>query len=231
MFIGIEEKGGDQSSFPRVVHAQNLTETRAETARIHHFEPLYVTDFSDDRKLMGASHNVFIAKVIRQTGNKERGLGPETQFEVQIVENVKGDLSGTVIVNQQGGYRNGELHLLGSSEDYADESYLLQPGKTYLLATRYNPTEEWYTLNPHPAARKLLSGSALDITELKDLALRDERVQKLKEAYPSELLLGADVINRNTRNNYTPVQESMPSTPENELDLSTASPVVEAVQE
>jgi hypothetical protein len=74
----------------------------------------YVADFRDDKILMGASHNVFIARVTREVGTKGHEFGPETQFEVEVIENIKGDLSGTVIVNQQGGYETASIERLKS---------------------------------------------------------------------------------------------------------------------
>jgi len=157
-------------------------------------------DFSDDKVLMGASHNIFIGKVTRQIGSKGRGIGPETQFQVAVIDNIKGDLHGTVTVDQQGGYKDGVLYIV-------DDDYPLQPGSTYLFATRYNPQQDWYTLNPYPTARKLLSGDASALeADIKALSANDSRVQELKAAYPHEILLDADIKHNNTRNSYKAVQ-------------------------
>jgi hypothetical protein len=170
----------------------------------------YAADFSNDEILMGASHNVFIGKVIRQTGEKERGIGPETQFQVQVIENIKGDLKGTVTVDQEGGYKDGVLYVMdgdiGTTGKNASD-YLLQPGSTYLLATRYNPDENWYTLNSYPTARELFSSDSSATNDY--LLLRtdaDPRVKALKAAYPHEILLPADIAHNNTRNSYQSVQ-------------------------
>ena len=169
---------------------------------------MYVADFSDDRVLMGASHNIFVGKVISQIGMQDLGAGLETQFEVSVIDNIKGDLHGTVTVDQQGGYKNGILYIADDDmtelAKQGDNSYLLQPGNTYLFATRYNPTEDWYTLNPYPTARKLLSTDAnAGDAQLKAMADNDSRVQTLKAAYPHEILLDADIKHNNTRNAYS----------------------------
>ncbi len=169
----------------------------------------YVADFSDDKVLMGASHNVFVGRVVKQSGNKELGIGPETQFEVEIIENIKGELKGTVVVNQQGGYKNNVLYIVESDDILPSkaEDYLLRPGSTYLLATRYNEAEGWYTLNPYPTASKLLSSDTGATTEsLLSIAKEDDRIGELKVAYSKETLLEADLRNNKTYNKYEEVE-------------------------
>ncbi|SEN29282.1 hypothetical protein [Lihuaxuella thermophila] len=102
-----------------------------------------VTDLSDQRKLAGLSHHIFVGKVISQAGTKSLGSLPETQFKVQVLQNIKGNLSGTIVVNQQGGYAPGSQLVLVEGDP------LLQPGKTYLFATRYLKQENWHTVIPN----------------------------------------------------------------------------------
>jgi hypothetical protein len=184
---------------------------RAKISDIRRIDPLYAADFSDDHILIGASHNVFVGKVIQQVSAKERGAGPETQFKVQVVGNIKGDLKGDVTVNQQGGYVNGVLYVVGEGTRSGDvtapaksgTNYLLQPGSTYLFATRYSSQQDWYTLNPYPTASKLLSSdSLLGAAALKSLAQSDGRVQQLTDAYPNETSLDADVKHGNSLNSF-----------------------------
>lgn len=182
----------------------------ARCSEIAYFPPIelspsYAADFSNDRFLMGASHNVFVGKVLRQTGTKERGIGPETQFEVEVVTLIKGDVEGIVMVNQQGGVKDDFLYIMEGGDAVIprdDENYFLQSGSTYLLATRYNDQEKWHTLISHPNARKLISRDNLDTAELKVMAEADERVGALKTAYPNEILLQVDVESANAKNSY-----------------------------
>lgn len=165
-------------------------------------DALYVTDFSDDRKLMGSSHNVFVGKIIKQVGNEDIGIGPVTQFEVEVIGNIKGDLNGTVVILQQIGYENGILHAPHGGS-------LMQPGETYLLATRNSDGQGWYYVNPHPNGSKLISRDAtLDKIQLQNLAKNDEKTMKLQEAYKNEILLVEDVEQNNTRNSYQSLQKS-----------------------
>ena len=173
--------------------SQNINESSATVG----MEMEYAADFSNNRVLMGASHNVFVGKIIKQVGDKERGIGPETQFEVQIVFNIKGNLQGGVTVDQEGGYKNGILYYVQSGAP------LLIPGATYLLATRYSSQEKWYTLNPSLSGSQfIINDSNLSIDQLKTLARNDIRVKQLEAAYPNEILLDADIKNNNALNSY-----------------------------
>lgn len=98
-------------------------------------------DVSDTRRLVGWADNVFIGKVIGQDGTISRDGIPETQFKVEISDNIKGEFNGTVIVNQQGGYKGNELILIENDQ-------LLQEGQSYLFVTRHLKEENWNTLVP-----------------------------------------------------------------------------------
>src|SRR5712692_5597487 len=98
---------------------------------------------ADDRVLMGASHNVFVGKVISQIGTRAEPLSsgkaiPITQFSVELISNVKGNLQGTVTVEQSGGYQDGVLLVNEDGDTFGPSNksgagYLMQPGSTYLL--------------------------------------------------------------------------------------------------
>jgi hypothetical protein len=174
--------------------------------KIQYIDLQYAADFSDDKVLVGASHNIFIGKVVKQAGTQERGIGPETQFEVEVIDNIKGSLKGSVTIDQEGGYKNGVLYVVkDDTSTKSDNPYLLQPGSTYLLTTRYNEKEGWYTINPYPTADKLLSSSVTDVDQLKALAAKDSRVQALQVAYKNEIPLREDVKAGNALNSYQSV--------------------------
>lgn len=110
-------------------------QSSAKIMRIHHDN---VADFNDDRQLSGAVHNIFVGKVISRVGDKKLGSVPETQFEVEVIQNIKGDLNGSIKVNQEGGYIEKDLLLV-------ENDNLIEEGKKYLFATRYLPNEDWHT--------------------------------------------------------------------------------------
>lgn len=126
-------------------------------------------DTSDPRKLVGFSDNVFIGKVMKQDGEKSLSGYPETQFNVEVIENIKGELTGTVKVNQQGGYSWNKLILF-------DNDPLLVEGKTYLFATKYLESENWYTVVP-------VHGD-IPISNEKE---QKELVEKYQKAYTEEI--------------------------------------------
>jgi hypothetical protein len=161
----------------------------------------YPADFSEDENLVGAADNIFVGKVISGYGNKQRGSGPETQFKVEVVDNIKGELNGEVVVNQQGGYRDGELYVFeGDLFSDNDKESLLQVGSTYLFSTRKSELNNWYTLISYPEANVLLAPEERYITkaEIKE----HKRVKELTSAYPKEKHLKADVANSRVRNSY-----------------------------
>ena len=112
----------------------------------------YVVDVTDDRALVGIADNVFIGKVIAQTGNKPNtpplrdtpGFSPQTQFSVEVLENIKGNLNGTITVSQHGGYER--TMIVVNQLVLSEGDKLLEPDKTYLLATGYSDIDEWHTI-------------------------------------------------------------------------------------
>ncbi len=121
-----------------------------------HMEVSYGFEASEKEKLVGFAENVFTGRVIEQVGSEEmadpdsaaEGPGiPQTQFAVETLENIKGDLTGTVTVNQQGG----DLKLNGNKKKVLIEGDpLLEPGGEYLFVTRYEDNEGWHTIAAQP---------------------------------------------------------------------------------
>jgi hypothetical protein len=105
------------ASLALVIFAPNyFTNNPPENPIIRTIALSYAFDVTDTRRLVGWADNVFIGKVIRQDGTKSRNDIPETQFKVELSDNVKGKLNGTVILNQQGGYKGIELILIANEE-------------------------------------------------------------------------------------------------------------------
>jgi len=117
--------------------------TPAESSRApKDVHAVYMADFTDDRRLVGAVDNVFVGHVIAQVGTTPSEDVPETQFAVEVVETVKGTLRGKVIVNQEGGMQ-------GDAPILFDHDPLLKSGATYLFATRLYKETGWQTLVPN----------------------------------------------------------------------------------
>lgn len=186
-------------------------------------DSILLVPLADDRALMGASHNVFVGKVISQIGVRQQVLSPGvsipiSQFAVEPISNIKGNLQGIVIVEQLGGYQNGVL-VVGDAGDAfgpingSGFGYLMQPGSTYLLATRYESPGVYY-LWDFPTASKLINqNSSLSDARLQSLAAADARVVQLERAYPNEILDAEDVANHNTLNSYLSTHAPPPALP------------------
>ncbi|MFD9440061.1 hypothetical protein ACFWBR_27005 [Streptomyces sp. NPDC060006] len=110
-----------------------------ETAEMH---LTFDADFSVDTNLAGGAEDLFYGKVTALKGQKDLGVGPETQYAVAVQRVFKGDVTGTVVVNQLGGTDEEGVLLL------PEDDHLLQVGKRYLFATNYNEEQRFNTLIP-----------------------------------------------------------------------------------
>ncbi len=193
----------------------------------------FASNLADDRVLLGASHNVFVGKVVGRVNTRIVPLDsrfniPITQFSVEVISNIKGNLQETVTVNQVGGYEGNSLFVVQGGDTFAPSSsinssnYLLQPGDTYLFATRYN--NGTYDLWPYAGALTLISGTnTLSVDQLKAVASQNNRFIALQAAYPHEILWSYDVKDHDTRNSYQSVQAALAPRAATFVATSTAS--------
>lgn len=117
-------------------------------------------DITDPALLAGASDAIFVGTVIEQMGTKALSKFPETQFLVRIADGgvLKGDVSGDITVNQQGGLQpDGTMVLL-------DDDEMVTVGQSYLFATGYLPSEGWYTVVPH-SGHQLITDDEVSVLE------------------------------------------------------------------
>ena len=126
-------------------------------------------DVSNPNMLVGWADSVFIGKVVEQSGTKALDSIPETQFKVEVVDSIKGELTGTIIVNQQGGYDGNELILV-------ENDSLLTKGKSYLFVTKYLKEENWHTLVP-----------VYGDIEITNDSHRQELLEKYQKAYKEQV--------------------------------------------
>jgi hypothetical protein len=120
----------------------NEASKEPETVIVH---TTSAVNLSNKNQLVGWADNVFIGKVVKKKGTKKIDINtlPETQFAVEVKKNIKGELSGSVTVNQQGGYDEEEKKLYLIEHDK-----LLEDGKKYLFVTKYNKEQNFHTLIP-----------------------------------------------------------------------------------
>ncbi len=195
-------------------------------------EAQYENDFSDDKILMGGFHNVFVGRVIAQTGTHYRlpdmNAGLETQYSVHIIKNIKGELAGDIIVAQAGGIDNGKIIAMegdveASTRDGA-ASPLLQPGSTYILATRGDGTEGYYMIGSNQYAKKLISSySNENDVALATLADNNPRMKSLEAAYAEETPMKEDVIRGTTHNSFKSLDAKSKAAAQSRADEAKAS--------
>lgn len=138
----------------------------AEAAELHAHNAV---DTSDDRRLVGFADNVFFGHVAAKTGETAELSVPETQFEVRVLEVVKGGVAGTITVNQFGGVKDGRLVRMEGDQ-------LLEPGQTYLLATRSRPEKGWETMVATHGAIKVRDDEQRRQLRGRFMAARDRQV-------------------------------------------------------
>ena len=129
---------------------------RAAEPHIYDMEALDAFDVSDERKLVGFADNVFVGRVKDEVGiepitgaiqpDADGPEGPtpsipQTQFSVEVLDNVKGQLDGVVIVSQTGGRVPGE-----NAVSLLERDPLLRSGETVLFATRFVSGEGWHQI-------------------------------------------------------------------------------------
>lgn len=112
-------------------------------------ESLYAFDPTDDVTLVDNSTDVFLGRVVEQAGSKgvpDSGGGEVafSQFEVEVLQTLKGDATGTVIVEQMGGVDPAEGLVL------TDGDALLRAGQEILFATNRWPERDSYIIVVQP---------------------------------------------------------------------------------
>jgi hypothetical protein len=146
-------------------------------------------NLSKPEVLVGKSHNIFVGKVIKVAGTigDRNSEDPNDkllykQFEVKVLLNIKGDLSGSVLVDVSDSGR-------AVSSNSPSGGTTLSVGATYLLATRYYQKYNSHTLIEESHGWKMISdNNALSDSDLMDLAQKDSRVTELRIAYPNEIV-------------------------------------------
>ena len=109
--------------------------------------PIYAFDPRDDRALAAFATDIFIGRVLDQTGAAGAPTSapgqelPQSQFAVEVLHVVKGQTGGVVTVNQVGGLdtQAGETMLL-------EGDALLRPGAHELFLVVSVPERGWYQI-------------------------------------------------------------------------------------
>ena len=109
--------------------------------------PIFALDPRDDRSLAAYATDIYIGRVLDQTGAvgaptsaPEQEL-PQSQFAVEVLDVLKGQAEGVVTVNQVGGLdpQAGQTMLL-------EGDALLRPGASELFLVVFVPERGWYQI-------------------------------------------------------------------------------------
>ena len=115
-----------------------------------------------------------MGKVVKKNGKKTNVKEIEkTQYEVQVIENIKGELGKTAVVSQYAGHRIIWLEKFLVIQE-GDE--LLEDGQTYLFAGRFEEENKWIDLVGIAGNQKL---------ETKEK--KQEMIALMKDAYENEI--------------------------------------------
>ena len=84
--------------------------------------------------------DTFFGRVERRLG-KVAGPIPRTEFQVPVLETLKGSLPGSIIVSQEGG-----TDRLCFKSGMGDDPHLMEPGESCLLFTRPWASRGWHSV-------------------------------------------------------------------------------------
>src|SRR5215207_3535202 len=109
--------------------------------------PIYALDPTDDRALADYATDIFIGRVLDQTGTAGAPTSapgqelPQSQFAVEVLQLLKGQAAGVVTVNQVGGLDQ-QAHQIMLLEGDA----LLRPELSELFLVVSVPERGWYQI-------------------------------------------------------------------------------------
>ncbi|KPG28269.1 MULTISPECIES: hypothetical protein [Mycobacteroides] len=127
----------------------------------------YTPQVHNKRSFVGLADNVFVGKVEASDGQHVEGRDFYSLFKVQVISNLKGQLSGQVTVSQIGGHFNGRECLQNDDE-------ILRAEKTYLFTTVYS---------------KNIDKHFIGASNYGDIELSDADVATLKNGAPPPVVL------------------------------------------
>lgn len=168
--VGTEEPGEtrmvDKSSSAPA--GESLEAVEPEVRVVKSFNE-YPAGIEKAERMLEARQNVFIGKVIGVKGSEPTDRGAvATQYFVEVVSNIKGDLRGEVVVQQSGtGYRDGVLYVkqedvVSPSKNLKPSDVLLRQEGVYLFMTLVDE-RKLYTISTPPYDRVLIiDGTGLD---------------------------------------------------------------------
>lgn len=137
---------------------------------------IFTIDMNNSKELIGNEENVFVAKILKNKGSNSSKKDKRvifTEFEAEVVNNIKGKAPKKITITQDAGYKN-----FGKTLILPKDTSLLEEGKTYLLVTSSWDENIKYGLTTH-------KNTITEVLE-KDFN-KNNKVLEFKEAYINEI--------------------------------------------
>jgi hypothetical protein len=174
---------------------QNLGKSQLSQSETTPNPGVLARSYDDDPVLVGSAEHVLAGKVLRQVGSDPRIGNPHNQFEVEVLYNIKGELQGTVVVDN-------DYSTIPPEDHFA-------VGSTYLIAARYSPDfGPYYYAGGYDAFVTLISNdSSKSNPDLLKEIIKSPKTQSLLRAYPNEQLSQRDIERGHTQNSFVSLTE------------------------
>lgn len=95
-------------------------------------EAFYTDNVTNQNKFVHGAENIFVGKVTKEAGQHIEKRDIYTLFKVDVIKNIKGNLSGEINLAQVGGRVDGRECLQNSDP-------LLSTDSVYVFVTKYSP--------------------------------------------------------------------------------------------
>ncbi len=151
-------------------------------------DSMYVTNLDNNEKMIGLNDNVFVVKILKNRGPEKKNKIIVTNYEAEVLMNIKGNASKNIIVTQDAGYKNFKKTLV-----VPENLDLLKEGSIYILSTRSGGDVK-YGLTSH-------RNTMIKIEE-KDFK-NNPKILEFKKAYINEI----PYRNRESKNSFKNLSE------------------------
>jgi hypothetical protein len=151
----------------------------------------FILDFSDYKNVLWFSHNVFVAKVIKNNWTKsDENDDLSTDFEVEVLYNIKWNLNWKINTVFQGWYDENNILILWHWTRFLEE------WNVYLLVTMW----DIHKISAHENWITLISSSKNKL-DIKNIIQNNKKISEFRKSYINE-------NNFNTPNSYKSLTEN-----------------------
>lgn len=132
----------------------------------------FVLDFSDYKNVLWFADNVFVWKVTKNIWTNNNWWDPETNFEVDVLYNIKWNLKWSISTVFEWGYENWILIIW-------EWTKLLEEWNTYLLVTMW----DIHKISSHENWSYLINNEKNLKKDIKTIIKENKKIKDFREAY------------------------------------------------